>query len=131
LRLAIAAEHALGLWAQSRGRVACGLYEFLRFGVKQAWASLFGALLLALIIATKLGTRNTRSSRGMTRWCWPRSSSRPAIRLTRRTAKPPRPKTAKNQKFKKNLPIISHQIETNSACLWITSKFPNSNNMLS
>ena len=28
------------------------VYEFVRFGVKQAWACLFGALMLALIIAT-------------------------------------------------------------------------------
>ncbi|NNE24364.1 MAG: DUF817 domain-containing protein [Rhizobiales bacterium] len=31
-----------------------GLGEFLLFGIKQAWACLFGGLLLALIIATKL-----------------------------------------------------------------------------
>jgi uncharacterized membrane protein YoaT (DUF817 family) len=31
-----------------------GLSEFLIFGFKQAWASLFGGILLALIIATKL-----------------------------------------------------------------------------
>jgi len=33
------------------GQVA---YEFVRFGVKQAWACLFGALLLALLLATHL-----------------------------------------------------------------------------
>ncbi|QYU67498.1 DUF817 domain-containing protein [Leptolyngbya sp. 15MV] len=31
-----------------------GLYEFLLFGFKQAWAYLFGALLLALLLATHL-----------------------------------------------------------------------------
>lgn len=31
-----------------------GLYEFLLFGFKQAWACLFGALLLALLLATHL-----------------------------------------------------------------------------
>lgn len=31
-----------------------GLHEFLLFGLKQAWACLFGGLLLALIIVTKL-----------------------------------------------------------------------------
>jgi uncharacterized membrane protein YoaT (DUF817 family) len=54
LRRAIAAERAVGLWVQARGPLACGVYEFLRFGVKQAWACLFGALLLGLIIATKI-----------------------------------------------------------------------------
>ena len=31
-----------------------GLYEFLLFGFKQAWACLFGALMLALLLATHL-----------------------------------------------------------------------------
>lgn len=47
-------EERLGRWAESRGPVTAGLYEFLRFGVKQAWACLFGGLLLALIVASKL-----------------------------------------------------------------------------
>jgi len=34
--------------------VTAGVYEFLRFGVKQGWACLFGGLLLALIVASKL-----------------------------------------------------------------------------
>ncbi len=50
----IAREERLGRWAQSRGAWVAGSYEFLRFGVKQAWACLFGGLLLALIIASKL-----------------------------------------------------------------------------
>ncbi len=54
LRRAIAAERAFGLWVKSHGPLACAAYEFLRFGLKQAWACLFGALLLGLIIASKL-----------------------------------------------------------------------------
>jgi uncharacterized membrane protein YoaT (DUF817 family) len=38
--------------AVAHGRAAHFAYEFVRFGVKQAWACLFGALLLALLIAT-------------------------------------------------------------------------------
>jgi uncharacterized membrane protein YoaT (DUF817 family) len=34
--------------------LAAGLYEFLLFGFKQAWACLFGAMVLALLIATHL-----------------------------------------------------------------------------
>ncbi len=47
-------ERRLGLFAIQCGPLAAGLYEFVRFGLKQAWACLFGALMLALIIATKL-----------------------------------------------------------------------------
>ncbi|MDR2196020.1 MAG: DUF817 domain-containing protein [Gallionellaceae bacterium] len=35
-----------------RNRVSAFLYEFLRFGVKQAWACLFGGAMVALIVAT-------------------------------------------------------------------------------
>jgi uncharacterized membrane protein YoaT (DUF817 family) len=49
----VARERRLGKRAIQAGPLAAGLYEFLRFGVKQAWACLFGALMLALIIATK------------------------------------------------------------------------------
>lgn len=38
----------------ARSRAAHFSYEFVRFGVKQAWACLFGALMLALLIATHL-----------------------------------------------------------------------------
>ncbi|GJD57508.1 DUF817 domain-containing protein [Methylobacterium dankookense] len=38
----------------ARGRIRGAAYEFLRFGVKQGWACLFGGLLLALLIATRL-----------------------------------------------------------------------------
>jgi len=49
----ITAERALGAWAAQRP-VTRFLYEFLRFGLKQAWACLFGGLMLALLIATHL-----------------------------------------------------------------------------
>ncbi|HML30820.1 MAG TPA: DUF817 family protein, partial [Hyphomicrobium sp.] len=45
-------EAQLGEAAEARGRFAHFLYEFARFGVKQAWACLFGALLLGLLIVT-------------------------------------------------------------------------------
>jgi uncharacterized membrane protein YoaT (DUF817 family) len=45
-------EARLGDAAEARGRAAHFAYEFVRFGVKQAWACLFGALLLGLLIAT-------------------------------------------------------------------------------
>jgi uncharacterized membrane protein YoaT (DUF817 family) len=47
----IEAEARLGEWAERRP-AASALYEFARFGVKQGWACLFGALLLALLIGT-------------------------------------------------------------------------------
>ena len=46
-----AMDAAVRPWAQ-RSRLRAGLYEFLLFGLKQAWACLFGAAMLALIIAT-------------------------------------------------------------------------------
>jgi uncharacterized membrane protein YoaT (DUF817 family) len=47
----IAAEARLGQWAEQRpGRAV--VYEFMRFGVKQGWACLFGGLMVALILAT-------------------------------------------------------------------------------
>ncbi|MCB1519508.1 MAG: DUF817 domain-containing protein [Hyphomicrobiaceae bacterium] len=36
------------------GRLRAWSYEFVRFGIKQAWACLFGGLMLALLIATHL-----------------------------------------------------------------------------
>lgn len=45
-------EARLGEAAEAHGRFSHFAYEFVRFGVKQAWACLFGALLLALLIAT-------------------------------------------------------------------------------
>ncbi|PPC83743.1 MAG: hypothetical protein CTY31_01805 [Hyphomicrobium sp.] len=50
----IAREQALGEWAEAQGTFTHFAYEFLRFGVKQAWACLFGALMLALLIGTYL-----------------------------------------------------------------------------
>jgi hypothetical protein len=47
-------EAELGEKAERHGRAAHFAYEFVRFGVKQAWACLFGALILALLIATHL-----------------------------------------------------------------------------
>jgi uncharacterized membrane protein YoaT (DUF817 family) len=49
----IAQEARIGAWAERRPLTRI-LYEFVRFGIKQGWASLFGALLLALLIGTHL-----------------------------------------------------------------------------
>ena len=49
----VAAEAALAERAR-RHRATAALYEFLRFGVKQAWACLFGAFMVVLLIATHL-----------------------------------------------------------------------------
>ena len=49
----IAPDSAIGVWA-SRRRSTLVAYEFVRFGVKQAWACLFGALMLGLLIITHL-----------------------------------------------------------------------------
>lgn len=47
----VAREEALAAWAAQR-RSTFFIYEFLRFGVKQAWACLFGGAMLTLLIAT-------------------------------------------------------------------------------
>jgi uncharacterized membrane protein YoaT (DUF817 family) len=49
----IAGEARLARWAAARPATAFA-YEFVRFGVKQAWACLFGGLMVALIIGTHL-----------------------------------------------------------------------------
>ena len=49
----IAWEARLGARAAVRGPLVTGAYEFLRFGIKQGWACLFGALLLGLILLTR------------------------------------------------------------------------------
>jgi uncharacterized membrane protein YoaT (DUF817 family) len=49
----IDAEARLGRWAGKRPATAFG-YEFLRFGVKQGWACLFGGAMVGLLIATHL-----------------------------------------------------------------------------
>jgi uncharacterized membrane protein YoaT (DUF817 family) len=48
----VEAEERLGRRFEARGAFAAALYEFLRFGVKQAWACLFGGLMVALLIGT-------------------------------------------------------------------------------
>ena len=51
LRRFIAWEARIGAWAlQKTWRLA--IYEFVRFGIKQGWACLFGGLMLALLLAT-------------------------------------------------------------------------------
>ena len=52
LRPFIEAEARLAASA-ARRPAAAALYEFARFGVKQAWACLFAAIMLALLIATR------------------------------------------------------------------------------
>jgi uncharacterized membrane protein YoaT (DUF817 family) len=49
----IAADARLGRWAAQRCSTTF-LYEFLRFGVKQAWACLFGGAMVALIVGSYL-----------------------------------------------------------------------------
>ncbi len=49
----IEAEARIGAWAERRTSTHA-LYEFVRFGIKQGWACLFGALMLALLIGTHL-----------------------------------------------------------------------------
>jgi uncharacterized membrane protein YoaT (DUF817 family) len=44
-------EAQLGHWA-GKHRATAFLYEFVRFGVKQAWACLFGGIMVGLLIAT-------------------------------------------------------------------------------
>ncbi|WP_298281145.1 DUF817 domain-containing protein [uncultured Bradyrhizobium sp.] len=51
LRRFIAGEHRLGLVMAQR-RWTAAPYEFLRFGIKQAWACLFGGIAVALMIGT-------------------------------------------------------------------------------
>ncbi len=48
-----ALDDAARPWA-ARGRLHAWAYEFLLFGLKQAWASLFGAAMLALLVGTHL-----------------------------------------------------------------------------
>ncbi len=50
----IVAERALGHRVAAQGPLAAGLYEFLRFGVKQAWACLFGGMMVALLVGSTL-----------------------------------------------------------------------------
>lgn len=50
----IASEARLGARFQAAGPLQAAAYEFLRFGIKQGWACLFGGLLLGLLIVTRL-----------------------------------------------------------------------------
>lgn len=50
----IGREEKLGRMAEAHGPWTAGFYEFLRFGVKQGWACLFGGLMVALLIGTHL-----------------------------------------------------------------------------
>ncbi|WP_291745364.1 DUF817 domain-containing protein [Bauldia sp.] len=52
LRPYVAAERRFAGRMMARGPFAAAGYEFLRFGMKQAWACLFGGIMLALLIAT-------------------------------------------------------------------------------
>jgi uncharacterized membrane protein YoaT (DUF817 family) len=51
LRQFIAGEARLGA-AMARRPATAALYEFLRFGMKQAWACLFGGMMVFLLVAT-------------------------------------------------------------------------------
>jgi len=46
-------EARIDRWAQRRAATAFA-YEFTRFGIKQAWACLFGGAMVALIVGTHL-----------------------------------------------------------------------------
>ncbi len=48
------AEQRVAMRIAARGRVAVAAYEFVRFGIKQGWACLFGGLMLALLLGTHL-----------------------------------------------------------------------------
>jgi len=48
----IEAERRFAASMMARGRASAFLYEFLRFGMKQAWACLFGGIMVALLLAT-------------------------------------------------------------------------------
>ncbi len=59
----IAVEQRIGDWA-SRRKATTFAYEFVRFAIKQAWACLFGAAMVALIVGTHLWyPRNAALSR--------------------------------------------------------------------
>ncbi len=47
-------ERRIASWAAENGPIALFAYEFVRFGIKQGWACLFGGLMLALLLATHL-----------------------------------------------------------------------------
>ena len=39
-----------GAWAARQGQLAAAVHEFVVFGIKQAWACLFGGLMVALLV---------------------------------------------------------------------------------
>ncbi len=49
----ITADQRFAEWASGH-RISWAFYEFIRFGIKQAWACMFGGLMLALLLATHL-----------------------------------------------------------------------------
>jgi uncharacterized membrane protein YoaT (DUF817 family) len=50
----VAREAAFADRFTARGPAALALYEFVRFGLKEGWACLFGAVILALLLGTHL-----------------------------------------------------------------------------
>ena len=52
LKKFIHTEKQIAEWAEKNGKATHFVYEFIRFGIKQAWACLFGALMLALLLLT-------------------------------------------------------------------------------
>jgi uncharacterized membrane protein YoaT (DUF817 family) len=52
LRRYVAAERRFAGKMEARGPVSAFLYEFTRFGMKQAWACLFGGIMVALLLGT-------------------------------------------------------------------------------
>ena len=45
-------ERRIAAWAARQGKAARFAHEFVRFGLKQGWACLFGGLMLGLLLAT-------------------------------------------------------------------------------
>ncbi|RTL81406.1 MAG: DUF817 domain-containing protein [Hyphomicrobiales bacterium] len=54
LRRFVEIDARIGRWAVEGGPFRRFFYEFIRFGLKQAWACLFGGVMLALVLATRL-----------------------------------------------------------------------------
>jgi len=52
LHAAVTLDEQIGRWASGRGLWAVVLHEFVCFGLKQAWACLFGGCMLALLLGT-------------------------------------------------------------------------------
>ncbi|ODA66624.1 hypothetical protein A7A08_02392 [Methyloligella halotolerans] len=69
LRRFIVAERRFGNRMAKRRSTAV-LYEFLRFGMKQAWACLFGGIMVFLIVATFLYYPRAPRSTATTFFSW-------------------------------------------------------------